>query len=86
MKVGQIVKVTPQGLKNFAPGIRHRLLGEIGLVVQEKYDLAYQLDQSKLPEERVKVCPAVVRFEALKDLDMYDDGVMLFRDQVEVLS
>ena len=86
MKAGQIVKVTPQGLKNFAPGIRQRLLGEIGLVVQEKYDLAYQLDQSKLPEERVKVYPAVVRFEALKDLDMYDDGVMLFRDQVEVLS
>ena len=86
MKVGQIVKVTPQGLKNFAPGIRSRLVGEIGLVVQESYDLAYRLDQSKLPEERIKVHPAVVRFDALKDLDMYDDGVMLFRDQVEVLS
>jgi hypothetical protein len=61
-------------------------MGVIGLVVQEKYDLAYKLDQSKLPEERVKVYPAVVRFEALKDLDMYEDGVMLFRDQVEVLS
>jgi hypothetical protein len=55
-------------------------------VVQEKYDLSYKYDHSKLPEERVKVYPAVVRFEALKDLDMYEDGVMLFRDQVEVLS
>jgi hypothetical protein len=86
MKVGQIVKVTPQGLKNFTPGIRSRLLGEIGLVVQENYDLSYKLDHSKPPEERVKIYPAVVRFDALKDLDMYDDGVMLFRDQVEVLS
>ncbi len=86
MKVGQIVKVTPQGLKNFTPGIRSRLVGEIGLVVQEKYDLSYKYDHSKLPEERVKVYPAVVRFETLKDLDMYDDGVMLFRDQVEVSS
>ena len=85
MKAGQIVKVTSEGLKNFAPGIRPRLMGEIGLVVQEKYDLAYKLDQSRLPAERVKVYPAVVRFEALKDLDMYEDGVMLFRDQVEVL-
>ena len=86
MKVGQIVKVTPHGLKNFTPGIRSRLVGEIGLVVQENYDLSYKLDHSKPPEKRVKIYPAVVRFEALKDLDMYDDGVMLFRDQVEVLS
>ena len=40
MKAGQIVKVTPKALGKFAPGIRMRLEGAIGLVVQEKYDLS----------------------------------------------
>ena len=44
MKAGQIVKVTPKALNKFAPGIRKRLEGAIGLVVQEKYDLSYRLE------------------------------------------
>mgnify|MGYP000358960430 FL=1 len=50
MKVGQIVKITPKALDKFAPGIRKRLEGSIGLVVKEKYDLSYRIDQDKLPE------------------------------------
>ena len=85
MKVGQIIKVTPAGLAHFAPAMRQRLEGEIGLVVRQRYDLAYKLDQSKLPEH-VKVYPAVVQFDVLKGFSLYEDGVMIFPDQAEVLS
>lgn len=86
MKVGQIIKLTPQGLKNFAPAIRKRLEGEIGLVIQEKYDLSHKLDQDKLPE-RVKVYPALVRFESLQSMNFLDMGaVMVFPDQAEIVS
>tara|TARA_R110002110_G_scaffold361566_2_gene571237 strand:- start:266 stop:508 length:243 start_codon:yes stop_codon:yes gene_type:complete len=80
MKVGQIVTVNKSGLARFAPGIRRRLMGEIGLVVQENYDLAYRVIDG------VKVQPAVARFESLHGLSIYEDGVMLYPDQVEVLS
>ena len=86
MKVGQIIKLTPQGLKNFAPGIRKRLEGEIGLVVQQKYDLSYKLDQTKLPEH-IKVYPCLVKFNTLEDfLGTEDNKIMVFPDQAEVLS
>ena len=86
MKVGQIIKLTPEGLKNFAPGVRKRLEGEIGLVVQQKYDLSYKLDQSKLPEH-IKVYPSLVKFSALEDLlGIHEDTVMVFPDQAEILS
>jgi|TARA_R110000824_G_scaffold362760_2_gene550736 hypothetical protein len=86
VKVGQIIKLTPQGLKNFAPAIRKRLEGEIGLVIQEKYDLSHKLDQDKLPE-RVKVYPALVRFESLQSMNFLDMGaVMVFPDQAEIVS
>ena len=72
MKAGQIIKLTPQGLKNFPPGIRQRLEG--------------QIDQSKLPEH-IKVYPSLVRFDSLDDLSgIYDNAVMVFPDQVEILS
>ena len=80
MKVGQIIKVNESGLAQFAPGIRQRLEGEVGLVVQQKYDLAYKVIDG------TRVYPAVVRFETLRELDMYDDGVMIFDDQAEILS
>jgi len=80
MKVGQIIKVNKSGLAHFAPGIRRRLEGEIGLVVQQKYELAHKLLKN------TKVYPSIVRFEALKGLDMYADGVMIFDDQAEILS
>jgi len=87
MKLGQIIKFTPNGLKNFAPGIRRRLKGELGLVVQEKYDLSYMLDQSRLPEERIKIYPSLVRFESLEDILGYvDNCVMAFPDQVEIIN
>jgi hypothetical protein len=86
MKVGQIVKVNSSGLMSFPPGIRSKLKGQIGLVMKEKYDLAHKLDQAKLPD-RVKVYPALVKFDALMDLNFMDDGqIMLFSDQAEVLS
>jgi hypothetical protein len=86
VKAGQIIKLTPQGLKNFPPGIRQRLEGQIGLVVQQKYDLSYKLDQSKLPEH-IKVYPSLVRFDSLDDLSgIYENAVMVFPDQVEILS
>mgnify|MGYP001029134458 CR=1 FL=1 len=86
MKVGQIVKVNSSGLASFAPGIRILLEGQIGLVMKEKYDLAHKLDQAKLPD-RIKVYPALVKFDALMDLNFMDDGqIMLFSDQAEVLS
>ena len=86
MKVGQIVKVNSSGLMSFPPGIRSKLKGQIGLVMKEKYDLAHKLDQSKLPD-RIKVYPALVKFDALMDLNFMDDGqIMLFSDQAEVLS
>ena len=86
MKVGQIIKLTPQGLKNFAPGIRKRLEGEIGLVIQEKYDLSHKLDLDKLPEQ-VKVYPALVRFESLQSMNFLEMGaVMVFPDQAEIVS
>ena len=86
MKVGQIIKINKSGLAQFAPGIRAKLEGEIGLVMKEKYDLAHKLDQAKLPD-RVKVYPALVKFDALMDLNFMDDGqIMLFSDQAEVLS
>ena len=80
MKVGQIIKVNESGLVTFAPGIRCRLVGEIGLVVKEKYDLALRVIVG------TRVYPSIVRFEALRDLEMYDDGVMIFDDQAEILS
>jgi hypothetical protein len=86
MKVGQIIKINKSGLAQFTPGIRAKLEGEIGLVMKEKYDLAHKLDQAKLPD-RVKVYPALVKFDALMDLNFMDDGqIMLFSDQAEVLS
>mgnify|MGYP001318339959 FL=1 len=80
MKVGQIIKVKKSGLTRFAPGIAQRLDGEVGLVVQEKYDLAYKVRNG------VRVFPSIVRFESLKGFDMCEDGVMLYRGDVEVLS
>ena len=63
MKVGQIVKVTPQGLNKLCSlAFARRLEGALGLVVQEKYDLSYKLDQDKLPE-RVKIYPSSVQFQ-----------------------
>jgi len=86
MKVGQIIKLTPQGLNNFAPGIRKKLDGELGLVIQEKYDLSHKLDQDKLPE-RVKVYPALVRFDSLQSMNFLEMGsVMVFPDQAEIIS
>ncbi len=85
MKVGQLVRVTPQGLKSFAPGIRRRLEGALGLVVQEKYDLSYKLDQDKLPE-RVKIYPSSVQFNELEDIICENNTIMLFPDQAEILS
>jgi hypothetical protein len=86
MKVGQIIKINKSGLAQFAPGIRAKLEGEIGLVIQEKYDLSYKLDQVKLPEH-IKVYPSLVRFESLQNMNFLDMGaVMVFPDQAEVLS
>ena len=86
MKVGQIVKVTPKALNKFAPGIQRRLEGAIGLVVQEKYDLSYKIDQDKLPE-RVKLYPACVQFNELEDiLGCENNTIMLFANEAEVLS
>ena len=86
MKVGQIIKINKSGLAQFAPGIRAKLEGEIGLVIQEKYDLAHKLDQDKLPE-RVKVYPSLVRFDSLQSLNWMElDSVIVFPDQAEVLS
>jgi hypothetical protein len=86
MKVGQIIKINKSGLAQFAPGIRAKLEGEIGLVIQEKYDLSHKLDQDKLPE-RVKVYPSLVRFDSLRSLNWAElDSVMVFPDQAEVLS
>ena len=86
MKAGQIVKVTPKALNKFAPGIRKRLEGAIGLVVKEKYDLSYIIDQDKLPE-RVKIYPASVQFNELEDiLGCENNTIMLFANEAEVLS
>ena len=86
MKAGQIVKVTPKALSKFAPGIQKRLEGAIGLVVQEKYDLSYKLDQSRLPEQ-VKLYPASVQFNELEDiLGCENNTIMLFASEAEVLS
>jgi len=86
VKVGQIVKITPKALDKFAPGIRKRLEGSIGLVVQEKYDLSYKIDQDKLPE-RVKIYPASVQFNELEDImGCENNTIMLFASEAEVLS
>ena len=85
MKVGQIVKVTPKALDKFAPGIRKRLEGAIGLVVQEKYDLSYVIDQDKLPE-RVKIYPSSVQFNELEDIFCENNTIMLFPNETEILS
>ena len=86
MKAGQIVKVTPKALNKFAPGIRKRLEGAIGLVVQEKYDLSYKIDQDKLPEW-VKIYPASVQFNELEDImGCENNTIMLFASEAEVLS
>ena len=86
MKVGQIIKINKTGLASFAPAIRAKLEGEIGLVIQEKYDLSHKLDQDKLPE-RVKVYPALVRFESLQSMNFLEMGsVMVFPDQAEIIS
>ncbi len=86
MKVGQIIKINKSGLAQFAPAIRARIEGQIGLVVQEKYELSHKLDQDKLPE-RVRIYPSLVRFQSLQDLTFLDTGaVMVFPDQAEVLS
>jgi len=86
VKVGQIVKLTPKALDKFAPGIRKRLEGSIGLVVKEKYDLSYRIDQDKLPEQ-VKVYPSAVQFNELEDImGCEDNTMMLFANEVEVLS
>jgi len=86
VKVGQIIKINKSGLPQFAPAIRARIEGEIGLVVQEKYELSHKLDQDKLPE-RVRIYPSLVRFQSLQDLNFLDMGaIMVFADQAEVLS
>jgi hypothetical protein len=86
MKVGQIIKINKSGLAQFAPAIRAKLEGQIGLVIQEKYDLSYKLDQVKLPEH-IKVYPSLVRFDSLQSLNWLEfDSVMVFPDQAEVLS
>ena len=86
MKAGTIVKVTPKALNKFAPGIRKRLEGAIGLVVQEEYDLSYKIDQDKLPE-RVKIYPASVQFNELEDImGCENNTIMLFASEAEVLS
>ena len=85
MKAGQIVKVTPKALNKFAPGIRKRLEGAIGLVVQEKYDLSYVIDQDRLPE-RVKIYPSSVQFNELEDIFCENNTIMLFPNEAEVLS
>jgi hypothetical protein len=86
MKVGQIIKINKTGLASFAPAIRAKIEEQIGLVIQEKYDLSHKLDQDKLPE-RVKVYPSLVRFESLQSLNFLDMGsVMVFPEQAEVLS
>jgi hypothetical protein len=85
VKAGQIVKVTPKALDKFAPGIRKRLEGAIGLVVQEKYDLSYVIDQDKLPE-RVKIYPSSVQFNELEDIFCENNTIMLFPNETEVLS
>ena len=55
-------------------------------MVQQKYDLSYKIDQSKLPEH-IKVYPSLVRFDSLDDLSgIYENAVMVFPDQVEILS
>ncbi len=85
MKAGQIVKITPKALDKFAPGIRKRLEGAIGLVVQEKYDLSYIIDQDRLPE-RVKIYPSSVQFNELEDIFCENNTIMLFPNETEVLS
>ncbi len=86
MKAGQIVKVTPKALSKFAPGIQRRLEGAIGLVVQEKYDLSYKIDQDKLPE-RIKLYPACVQFNELEDImGCENNTIILFASEAEVLS
>jgi len=86
MKVGQIIKINKSGLAQFAPGIRAKLEGEIGLVIQEKYDLSHKLDLEKLPE-RVKVYPSLVKFDSLRSLNWMElDSVIVYPDQAEVLS
>jgi hypothetical protein len=85
VRAGQIVKVTPKALDKFAPGIRKRLEGAIGLVVQEKYDLSYVIDQDKLPE-RVKIYPSSVQFNELEDIFCENNTIMLFPNETEVLS
>ncbi len=85
MRAGQIVKVTPKALDKFAPGIRKRLEGAIGLVVQEKYDLSYVIDQDRLPE-RVKIYPSSVQFNELEDIFCENNTIMLFPNETEVLS
>ena len=85
MKAGQIVKVTPKALNKFAPGIRKRLEGAIGLVVQEKYDLSYVIDQDRLPE-RVKIYPSSVQFNELEDIFCENNTIMLFPTETEILS
>jgi hypothetical protein len=84
VKAGQIVKVTPKALNKFAPGIRKRLEGAIGLVVQEKYDLSYVIDQDRLPE-RVKIYPSSVQFNELEDIFCENNTIMLFPHEAEVL-
>ena len=86
MKVGQIIKINKAGLATFAPGIRDKLEGEIGLVIHEQYDLAHKLDLDKLPE-RVKIYPSLVRFDSLRSLNWMElDSVIVYPDQAEVLS
>ena len=86
MRVGQIIKLTPHGLKSFAPGIRKKLEGAVGLVIREKYDLAHKLDRDQLPK-RIKVYPALVRFESLQTLNFLDMGcVMVFPDQAQIIN
>jgi len=85
VRAGQIVKVTPKALDKFAPGIRKRLEGAIGLVVQEKYDLSYVIDQDRLPE-RVKIYPSSVQFNELEDIFCENNTIMLFPNETEVLS
>tara|TARA_R110000782_G_scaffold28811_3_gene72040 strand:- start:338 stop:598 length:261 start_codon:yes stop_codon:yes gene_type:complete len=86
MKVGQIIKINKTGLASFTPAIRNKIEGEIGLVIQEKYDLSHKLDQDKLPE-RVKVYPSLVRFESLQNMNFLDMGaVMVFPDQAEIIN
>ncbi len=74
MKAGNIVKISKKGLTRFGSIIRNRLRNEIGLVVETEYKFA-----SKIIKDE-KTYASMVRFPSQKD------DIMLFPDEVEVIS